>query len=267
VTVIDSPCDAVRKTLHCLQLSLWTCTLPFVRACVPGRSQIRDVPDSEEVSISTLSTLDTIAWECAGSEDAMAAWIAKLATLVTPDSGRGHEATLAVNRTRLLLQRDAVVHAMTRHGAVPAIALHGLQFLWSLMQAMPTLASWRGFVALVVSVMKTHGGAVAVPSVAMLAMFDTELWRQCKSRLDAVAIGLALCRVAEEADALLLTASDVRIHLQVLMEHVVRSPRECYLCVPCDDVIARHERRDCVLCVARALAGGGATQSGASDGG
>jgi hypothetical protein len=226
VTVIDSPCDAVRETLHCLQLSLWTCTLPFVRACVPGRSQIRDVPDGEEVSISTLSTLDTIAWGCAGSEDAMTSWIAKLAALVAPGSG-GDMATLAVNRARLLPQRDAVVYAMTQHGAVPAVALHGLQFLWSLMQAMPTLASWRGFVEPVVSVMKTHGGAVAVPSVAMLAMHDAELWRQCKSRLDAVAIGLALCRVAEEADALLLTNEDFRVRLQALVEHVVRSPREC----------------------------------------
>ena len=227
VTVIDSPCDAVRKTLHCLQLSLWTCTLPFVRACVPGRSQIRDVPDGEEVSIGTLSTLDTIAWECAGSVDVMTAWIAKLVALVTPDSGRGHGATQAVNRTRLLPQRDAVVHAMIRHNTVPAIALHGLQFLWSLMQAMPTLASWRGFVEPVVSVMKSHGGAVAVPGVAILAMFDTELWRQCKSRVDAVAIGLALCRVAEEADVLLLTNEDFRVRLQALVEHVVRSPREC----------------------------------------
>ena len=194
---------------------------------MPGCSQIRGVPDGEEVSISALSTLDTIAWECAGSEDVMTAWIAKLAALVAPDSGRGDGAMLAVNRARLLPQREAVVDAMTRHHAVPAIAQHGLQFLWSLMQAMPTLASWRGFVEPVVSVMKTHGGAVAaggVPGVAMLAMHDAELWRQCKSRLDTVAIGLVLCRVAEEADALLLTTSDVRVHLQVLMKHVVRSP-------------------------------------------
>jgi hypothetical protein len=194
------------------------------------------VPDGEEVTIGALSTLDTIAWECAGSVDVMTAWTAKLAALVALDSGRGHGATLAVNRARLLPQRDAVVHAMSRHGAVttvPAIALHGLQFLWSLMQAMPTLASWRGFVEPVVSVMKSHGGAVAVPGVAMLAMHTTELWRQCKSRLDAVAIGLVLCRVAEEADALLLTDNDVRVHLQVLMEHVVRSSGSvlCGICV------------------------------------
>ncbi len=201
------------------------------------------MPDGEEVSIGTLSTLDTIAWECAGSVDVMTAWTAKLAALVAPGSG-GDMATLAVNRARLLPQRDAVVYAMIRHGAVPAIVLHGLQFLWSLMEAMPTLASWRGFVEPVVSVMKTHGGAVAaggVPGVAMLAMHDAELWRQCKSRLDTVAIGLVLCRVAEEADALLLTTSDVRVHLQVLMKHVVRSPRECYLCVPCFKVMTWHE--------------------------
>ncbi len=195
------------------------------------------MPDGEEVSISALSTLDTIAWECAGSEDVMTAWTAKLAALVAPDSGRGDGAMLAVNRARLLPQREAVVDAMTQHGAVPAIALHGLQFLWSLMQAMPTLTSWRGFVAPVVSVMRIHGGAVAaggVPGVAILAVHDTELWRQCKSRLDAVAIGLALCRVAEEADALLLTNEDFRVRLQALVEHVVRSPGSAMIhCLDC----------------------------------
>jgi hypothetical protein len=48
--------------------------------------------------------------------------------------------------------------------------------------------------------------------------------------VDAVAIGLVLCRVAEEAKELLMTASDVRMHLQALMEHVVRSPSVCFVC-------------------------------------
>ncbi len=227
------------------------------------------MPDGEEVSISALSTLDTIAWERAGSVDVMTAWTRKLAALVAPDSGCGDGAMLAVNRARLLPQREAVVDAMTQHGAVPAIALHGLQFLWSLVEAMPTLASWRSFVAPVVSVMRTHGGAVAVPGVAILAMFDTELWRQCKSRLDAVAIGLALCRVAEEADALLLTNEDFRVRLQALVEHVVRSPRECWPTgLACHVTTVRRGMNDVsVYCVSPGpwLSGGGAAQSGVSN--
>jgi hypothetical protein len=179
------------------------------------------VQDDVQVSVSTLRMIDTIAEHCAESVDVMTAWTAKLAALVDSRTGPADGAALRVNRARLLPRRDAVVDAMARHHRVPAIAMHGLQFLASLMDSAPTLSSWRSYVGPVVSAMRAHGGAVAaggLSGAAMLAMQESELWRQCYSRVDAAEVGMALCRVAEEAPA----TSDIRSTLRPLLERVVR---------------------------------------------